>query len=134
MVSFFVKKILKYVSYTFGLFVLLAMISRVNSHFSAISQETYRMVPWQIYALLMYIPVGVYIGLPKLLNESKKPGRWRVNFYKIVCIAFPMMYLSFYWYFPFFYPIPEFLSTSKSLFNFGNMIAGFFYIDSLAKD
>lgn len=132
--SLTVNKILSYVSYTFGLLVLLVMLSRVNSHFSAIAQETYRMVPWHIYALLMYIPVGIYLGLPKLFNELKKSGRWRVNFYKIVLIAFPMMYLSFYWYFPFSYPIPEFLATSKSFFNLGTMIAGFILIDSLKKD
>lgn len=128
------KRAMRYVFYTLGFLALLIIISKVNSHFTAISQETYRMVPWHIYALLMYIPIGIYLGLPTLFKEMKKSGRWNINLYKILFIAFPMLYLSFYWYFPFSYPIPEFLATSKAFFNFGNIIAGFIFIDSIKKE
>ncbi|MEH7344965.1 hypothetical protein V7122_14020 [Bacillus sp. JJ1532] len=128
------KRALGYLAYSVGFILLLVIISNINSHFIKMINETYRMYPWQILISLMYFPIGIYLGIPNILKEFNKTGRWRINYYKIVLVALPMIYLSFYWFFPFSYPIPDILAYTKTAFSFGTIIVGFFIINSFTKE
>jgi hypothetical protein len=128
------KKVFGYLTYSFGFILLLVFISNINSHFIEKVNEYYKVYPWQIFIVLMYIPIGIYLGLPKFLTEFKKTGRWRIDFYKIVLIVLPMLYISFYWYYPFSYPIPNILAYTKPVFDFGTILSGFFLINSFTKE
>ncbi|SDM64667.1 hypothetical protein [Bacillus sp. OK048] len=128
------KRVLGYLTYSVGFILLLVLISNINSHFIKLINETYRIYPWQILIILMYFPIGIYLGIPNILKEFNKTGRWRINFYKIVFVALPMIYISFYWFFPLSYPIPNLLTYTKPAFSFGAMIAGFIIINSITKE
>ena len=132
--NFNYKKPLAYLAYSLGLISLLVLIGNINSHFIKIINETFRIYPWQIYVLLMYFPIGIYLGIPNLLKVLKKTGRWRIDYYKIVLVGLPMIYVSFYWIFPFSYPILSVLTFTKSVFSFGTLIAGYIIISSFTKE
>ncbi|MRH43833.1 hypothetical protein GH741_14415 [Aquibacillus halophilus] len=120
----------KYLFYVLGFILLLVIISEINSYFASFVRDTYRVFPWVIYSTLMYMPIGIYLGIPKLIKEFTKVGKWRVNVLKIIFVGFPMLYLSFYWYLP----IPVFLINPDSLFSFGTIIAGYILVDSFNKE
>ncbi|MBS4221817.1 hypothetical protein [Lederbergia citrea] len=128
------KRAFGYLAYTFGFVLLLVFISNINLHFSKMIDETFKVYPWQILKIMMYFPIGIYLGIPKFLLEFNKTGNWRINFYKIVLVALPMIYISFYWFFPFSYPILNFLTYTGSTFSFGTIIAGFIIINSFTKE
>ena len=128
------KMALAYLAYSVGFILLLVIISNINSHFVQMYNETFQMYPWLILIILMYFPIGIYLGVPNILKEFNKTGRWRINYYKIVLVALPMIYFSFYWLFPFSFPIPNFLTHTKTAFSFGPIIAGFFIINSFTKE
>ncbi|WP_077215209.1 hypothetical protein [Bacillus dakarensis] len=125
----------KYLTYAVGFIILLIFSGEIYSYFQGIQQDTYKLVPWSIYATLTYIPIGIYLGLPKLLKEKKKAGKWKINFQKLLFIGLPILYFVFYWYFPFSYPIPEFLVHTNIIFRHGGtIIVGYILIDSFIKE
>lgn len=126
-------KILGYLAYSLGFIILFIVIGQVNSYFNNIIKQTFVMYPWGIFSILMYFPIGVYLGLPKFLKEYSKPGKWKINYLKMIFVGLPMLYISFYWFYPFSYPIPAILVHSVSLFKFGTLILGFVIIDSITK-
>lgn len=128
------KRLLGYLAYSVGFILLLVFIGSINSHFNKMVNETFRIYPWQIFINVMYLPIGIYLGAPNFIKEFNKTGRWRINFYKIVLVALPMIYISFFWLFPFSYPIPIILTFTKSVFSFGTVIAGFIIINSFTKE
>lgn len=127
------KKVLGYLLYFWGFFILFVFVSNVNAYFHSMSNEQFRIYPWQILKVLMYFPIGVYLGLPDFLVKMKKKGKWTLNFYKIILVGLPMMYLSFYWYIPLSFPIPNVLTYTNSIFSLGTIIAGFIFINSFSK-
>ena len=128
-----VKRILEHSAYLIGFVALLIFIGKINSYFANMYNDSFRIYPWLILIILMNLPIGLYLGFPKFLKEYKTSGKWNVNFYKVVFVVLPMIYISFYWYLPFSYPIPKFLTYTKSIFSFGTAIAGFYLIDSFSK-
>jgi hypothetical protein len=125
------KRIILYILYTSGLMILLTIISKVDFHFWTAAQETYRVLHWKITSGLLYSFLGIYLGFPKLVNQLRKTGYWRVNVNKIIFIAFPMVYVSFYGYLPF--AIPEFMIQSDTVFHVAPVIAGYIFIDSFKR-
>lgn len=128
------KRVLGYLAYFIGFILLLVIISNINSHFNKMWSQTYRLYPWHILISMMYFPIGLYLGIPNIIKEFYKKGRWQINYYKMVLVALPMLYFSFYWVFPFSYPIPDMFSHTKTVFSFCTIIAGYFIINSFTKE
>lgn len=82
--------------FVIGFIILLIILGEIYYYFQSIQQETYRVVPWSIYATLTYLPIGIYLGLPLLIKEFKKTGKWKVNFQKLIIIGLPLLYLTFF--------------------------------------
>lgn len=128
------RKVVSYLVYLFGFILLFIILSKINSYFIQMKNEYFRIYPWEIFIILMNFPIGIYLGLPTFLKELKKSGKWSVNFYVMVLIVLPMTYLSFYWLFPFSYPIPELLTYTKPMFDYGMIVVGYFVMRSFTKD
>lgn len=128
------KESLKYFIYTIGFLILLIIISQINLQFERIYQETFKIYPWHVFAILMYMLIGIYLGILNFIKVLNKKGKWRINFNKLLFIGLPMLYITFYHYFPFSYPIPSLLIHTNTLFRFGIIIFGYILIDSLYKN
>ncbi|MFT4416407.1 hypothetical protein ACLM5H_21310 [Fredinandcohnia humi] len=128
------KKIVGYVIYTLGFVVLLTIVGHrfyvLNNKFS----ETFRPFPWSVLKTLLYISIGVYIGLPKCIKEVKKSGKWKINYYKLLFVGVPLFYFSLFWYFPFSYPIPDILTMTNLTANIAAIGVGFVVIDSISRN
>ncbi len=128
------KPILGNIIYSIGFVFLFIIISKVSLYFDEMQSQTYRIFPWVIYANLIYILIGLYLRLPNFLKNFKKPGKWKVNLNNILFICIPMLYISFYHYLPFSYPIPDILIHTTGYFRFGSIITGYFLLNSIKKD
>lgn len=127
------KASVRYLAYIVGFIILLIILSKVYFYFQSMQQATYKVVTWSIYASLTYILIGIYLGLPNFIREHKKTGKWKINFQKLIIIGLPALYFSAFWYLPFSYPIPEFLSHTNDIFRLGTIIVGYVLMDSFFK-
>ncbi|NBI28061.1 hypothetical protein [Chengkuizengella marina] len=128
------KNSVKYLIYGVGFIVLLIFLSEMTNYFQNIMQRTYNFYPWTMYSTLIYLPIGIYLGVPKLLKEFKKTGKWKINFQKLIFIGLPALYYAFYLYIPFFRPIPRFLIPLNSIFSLSIIMVGYIIIDSFIKE
>jgi hypothetical protein len=129
------KDSVKYLIYVVGFIILLIILGQIHFYFQSMQQDTYKIVPWSIYATLTYIPIGIYLGLPKLLKGRRRAGKWKINYQKLIFIGLPALYFAFFWYFPFSYPIPEFLAHTNIISRLGGTtILGYVLVDSFFKE
>ncbi|GAM14486.1 hypothetical protein [Mesobacillus selenatarsenatis] len=112
---------------------MLVVIGNLQQSFENIGRETFRLYPWSILAVILYFPLGIYLGIPGLVKEYKKNGRWKFNWVKIIFIILPLLYFSFFWFIPTSYPIPDFMVGSHSTFKLAMIASGIVFMNSITK-
>jgi hypothetical protein len=110
------------------------MIGKFQLFFNNMGMETYSLYPWSFLSVLFYFPLGVYLGIPGLLKVFRENGKWKINWLKIFFISFPLIYISFFWFIPFSYPIPDFMVDTHSTFKLAMIAAGFIFMNSIGKE
>ncbi|CAM3793523.1 Acyltransferase 3 domain-containing protein [Mesobacillus thioparans] len=114
--------------------ILQIVIGKFQQFFETVGMETYRLYPWSFLSVLLYFPLGVYLGIPGLLKETRGNGKWKINWLKIFLISIPFIYISFFWFIPFTYPIPDFLVDTHLTFKLAMIGAGFTFMNSIKKE
>ncbi|WP_218780453.1 hypothetical protein [Bacillus sp. EAC] len=101
--------------------------------------ETYNFIPMIIYAPLLYIIIGILLGLPTILKENSKSGRWAFKLEKLVFVGVPALYIALY---PLIYAkarilmLPNYISTvllSSEIYLVAALIFGYILITVLEK-
>ena len=57
-------------------------------------QTTYKMLPFLLGSMIIFIVLGVLLGLDKLILEMRKEGNWRLNLPKVIFLGLPSLYFS----------------------------------------
>ncbi|WP_214903472.1 hypothetical protein [Bacillus sp. ISL-55] len=112
---------------------MLIVIGNLQLSFENIGRETFRLYPWSILAVILYFPLGMYLGIPMFVKEYQKYGSWRFDWVKIIIIALPLIYFSFFWFIPISYPIPDFMVGSHSTFKLAMIASGVIFMNSITK-
>ncbi|MDP4550130.1 hypothetical protein Q9251_04450 [Alkalihalobacillus macyae] len=124
----------RYLIYLTGFIVLLIVIGEVKDYLDSMQRGTFNVFPWSIFAVLSYLPIGLYLGLPILIQQYKKPGKWRVNLQKLTIIGLPSLYLAFSWFIPT-SMLPAFFFHSYEELSLGGIIAtGYIATMSFTKE
>ena len=113
---------------------MLIVIGNLQQTIEKIGMETFRLYPWSILAVLLYFPLGIYLGIPGVLKEYQKNGSWKFNWFKNFFITVPLIYFSLFWFIPTFYPIPDFLIATHSTFKLAMVGSGFIFMSSITKE
>ncbi|TKD66460.1 hypothetical protein [Pseudalkalibacillus hwajinpoensis] len=123
-----------YVLYMTGFIVLLVVLGELNDYFDSKQRATFNVFPWEIIAALSYLSIGGYLGLPLLIKEYNKTGKWRVNLQKLTLIGLPSLYLASSWFIPTSI-LPAFLFHSYEELSLGGIIAtGYIATMSFTKE
>jgi hypothetical protein len=120
--------------YTAGFTILLIVIGNLQQSFDNIGRETFRLYPWSILAVILYFPLGVYLGIPGIMKEYQKDGKWKFSWYKNIFITLPLIYFSFFWFIPTSYPIPDLMVGSYSTFKLAMLASGIVFMYSITKE
>ncbi|HSQ33732.1 MAG TPA: hypothetical protein VLM81_02410 [Peptostreptococcaceae bacterium] len=104
---------------------------------------TYSPFPSMLWSMIIFIILGLLLGLETFLLETKKEGNWRVNLPKIILLGVPTLYFSlgiFIMYLPLSfiqqtlsYPLQFFLEGSTHFLSIFQVIFGYIIITSFAK-
>ena len=103
------------------------------------SAETYNFISYIIYVPLLYIIIGIFLGLPTLIKENSKNGRWSFKLEKLIFVGLPAIYIALY---PLIYAkahilmLPNYISTvllSSEIYFIAALIFGYILITALEK-
>jgi hypothetical protein len=128
-----------YILYSILIFSTLLLTSYLDVKLKQLATESFSLFPWTIYRLLLFIPVGLLLGVPHLVKEKQKSGRWELNYLKLILIGIPALYFTLYFLFHFylqFLRLPShlgYLLTEVSTYKASGVIFGYILITSLYK-
>lgn len=132
-------KSLKYIAYLVLLFGIAIGCLYINNSIQKIAAETYDYSNYIFILSFLYVPIGLCLGLPQLLTEWKKKGKWNVNVTKLIFLGIPALYFSGYLYIYYHIPFLQFwneiateLLQVKSTVIL-NIILGYIFITSFHK-
>ncbi|MDD7794145.1 hypothetical protein [Clostridium sp. 'White wine YQ'] len=107
------------------------------------SKATFNIMPVLIWSSVLFIGLGLLLGVERFLLEIKKEGRIRVNLPKIIFLGLPSLYFSlglFLAYSPimffrqtFTYPILRLLLIKSDFLAIFQIIFGYVLITSFVK-
>jgi hypothetical protein len=106
-------------------------------------EMTYSPFPSMLWSMIIFIVLGLLLGLETFLLETRKEGTWRVNLPKIILLGVPTLYFSlgiFIMYLPLSfiqqtlsYPLQFFLEGSTHFLSIFQVIFGYIVITSFTK-
>ncbi|RII36139.1 hypothetical protein D2A34_01835 [Clostridium chromiireducens] len=85
---------LMYSIYSIVLLCYIIFSSKILIYEKEQFQRTFNNVPLIIWSIVIFIVLGLLLGLEKFLSEKKKDGRWKVNLSRLVLLGIPSLYFS----------------------------------------
>ena len=83
-----------YLVYAVLLICFLSFSYVILGFLNRIARTTFNFLPFILVSTIIYIVLGLLLGLDKLLLEKKKEGKWRMNLPRAILLGIPLLYLS----------------------------------------
>ncbi|OEH93741.1 hypothetical protein, partial [Bacillus solimangrovi] len=127
---------MKYLAYSFlGIAYLLTM-NQITLIFKEMYNDTFQLFPNMYFAVLLYLPLGIYLGIPSLYKKIKRDGKWKINHSLLVFVTLPMVIIAFFYPLIFSLPLPSHFKIPKLFIGahdelrLGMVVAGYSLIKS----
>ncbi|SDH31012.1 hypothetical protein [Desulfosporosinus hippei] len=129
------SKILTYILYILVLLGALAVASWEMFMIKVWVGRNYTPIPGFIGSSVIYILLGLLLGLEHLVKEFRKDGNWSVNIIRLIIMGVPSGVFAFYLVLIYTLPIrlPSFLSYNNLFFQVSGIICGYTLITSFYK-
>ncbi|MEH7347150.1 hypothetical protein V7122_25275, partial [Bacillus sp. JJ1532] len=126
-----------YIFYAFLQIISILIVILISNHLLNLQKESYMVFPYVIFKGLVFIPIGIMLGLPTLINKRRQSGKWTFNYYFFLILGIPSLILTI---FPFihFYVLafPSIISVSllsTGLYSVFGLIFGYSIISNFNK-
>lgn len=90
------NKLLKYIAFAILLFGIYLCSFYLNFKSLTAGANHYDFSRYVWIASLIYIPIGLCLGIPRLMGQKKKSGNWKLNIFQLIFIGIPALYFSSY--------------------------------------
>lgn len=129
------SKILAYLLYLFVLFGFLAAGSWATSMLRIWTGRTFQPIPGFIGSYVIFIFIGILIGLEHFVIQCRKQGKWSINITKLLILGIPSFIFAFYLAlaFTFIIPIPSFIYNNILFSDVSALIFGYTFVTSFNK-
>jgi len=58
------------------------------------SEKSFEILPLMICSMILFIVLGLFLGAERLLLETRKDGKWKINLPKLILLGVPSLYAS----------------------------------------
>ncbi|WP_128214131.1 hypothetical protein [Clostridium manihotivorum] len=106
-------------------------------------EATFQILPSMLLVTLVFIGLGVLLGIERLAAERKKNGIWKINLPKLIFLGIPSLYFSlgiflYYSSISFVrdiiaYPLDYFFNNNVNILSLFQVILGYVIISSFTK-
>lgn len=130
---------LSYFVYAVILLGYIMLSNKILIYLNEQAQKFYNILPLTIWRIVIFIVLGLLLGLEKFLLEIRKEGKWEINLPKVIFLGIPTLYFSlsiFVYYCPIDFirqPLSSFMETRMHFIPIFQMILGYILITSFNK-
>lgn len=96
---------LKYFLYAVVLIFYITFSNIILIFLNKQTQMTYNTFSFLLGSTIIFIVLGLLLGLDRLILEMKKEGKWRINLPKVIFLGLPSLYFSVGTFISFYCPI-----------------------------
>lgn len=92
-----------YLAYTLTILCYLVGSGWILRAQSEQASKMFNSFPFMVWSTVIFIILGILLGLEHLMLEMKKEGQWNFNLPKVILLGIPLFYLAmsyFIYYFP----------------------------------
>jgi len=135
-----------WLSYFLYLVIFSAYIFFSSKMFHILNEQrrnTFELVPGLIWSTVIFVVLGVLLGMEKFILERRKEGYWEVNLPKVILLGIPSLYLAFGVFLNYLplefatqtltYPLRFVLESNSSFWSIFQMIFGYIVVTSFYK-
>ena len=57
-------------------------------------ETKFEYLPYFLFSMIIYLVLGMLLGLERIVLEREKEGNWKINLPKLILLGVPFLYLS----------------------------------------
>ena len=85
---------LLYFSYAVALIGYITFSNKILIFLNNQFKMTFKTLPLLLGSMIIFIVLGVLLGLERFILEKRKEGNWRINLPKVIFLGLPSLYFS----------------------------------------
>jgi nitrogen fixation/metabolism regulation signal transduction histidine kinase len=85
---------LSYFVYAVALICFIMLSDKILVYVTKQSERTFNTLPSVLWSSVIFVILGLLLGLEKFLLERRKQGTWKVNLPKVLFLGIPSLYFS----------------------------------------
>lgn len=127
-----------FILYTLLLITSLVTAVLITDNILNLQRQHYIVFPYIIFRGLLFIPIGILLGLPGIFTKKRQPGKWKFHYARFLILGIPTLILTIYplWHF-YVFALPESLSVpliGTNLFPVFGLIFGYSFISNIYRE
>lgn len=135
------KRLVTYLLYGVGLIVLIYLGVRYSEMLKVTYQRDFNYMPYIYFSSLFPVIMGIYLDLPQVVTQLRKPGAIKYDWLKFLVIGLPALLICFSWVLFLYIPSNELSQhLGNMFFRFGTLgtfmagvAGGYILLNSLTK-
>ncbi|WP_019850544.1 hypothetical protein [Desulfitobacterium sp. PCE1] len=89
------KRILLYLLYTVFLIILIQLGITYSFELKSLNSTPYNPYPAWTFYIALSVFIGLLLGLPEFIRRYKKPGKWRIQWERLLIVGLPSLFFTF---------------------------------------
>ena len=89
-------KVKSSIFYAFLLISSIMIVILISNHLLNLQKESFAVYPYFIFKGLEFVPIGIILGLPTLMNKRRQSGKWTFNYTSFLLLGIPSLILTLF--------------------------------------
>ncbi|HHY26118.1 MAG TPA: hypothetical protein GX523_05075 [Desulfitobacterium dehalogenans] len=89
------KRILFYLLYAVSFIILIQFGITYILKLKLLTSKTYNPYPSWTFKIALSVLIGLILGLPEFIRRYKKPGKWRIQWERLLIVGLPALFFTF---------------------------------------
>ncbi|SHN56193.1 hypothetical protein [Desulfitobacterium chlororespirans] len=89
------KRVLFYLLYALSFIILIRLGITYSFELKSFISKDYNPYPAWTFNIALSVLIGLMLGLPEFIRRYKKPGKWRIQWERLLIVGLPALFFTF---------------------------------------
>ncbi|ACL20902.1 hypothetical protein DesLBE_0472 [Desulfitobacterium sp. LBE] len=89
------KRVFFYLLYAVFFIILIQLGITYSFELKSFTSKTYNPYPAWTFNIALSVLIGLLLGLPEFIRRYKKPGKWRIQWERLLIVGLPALFFTF---------------------------------------
>lgn len=89
------KRVLFYLLYAVSFIIIIQLGITYSVELKSFTSKTYNPYPPWAFNITLSVFIGLLLGLPEFIRRYKKPGKWRIQWERLLIVGLPALFFTF---------------------------------------